>query len=290
MTSNDSISPELLAGLVTLARQAGDAIMAIYVNHDDYGITQKADESPLTAADLAAHRIIDAGLTALLDVPIISEEAVLPGFAERQTWSNYWLVDPLDGTKEFIARNGQFTVNIALIKAGRPIVGVVHVPATDTTYLGVLEARNNASLGSWKYTAGQLPVAIQVRDVNARAEQQLPLTLMLSHRHGTQATEALLQVIRQRWPGVIEASNAGSSLKFCVIAEGLADFYPRLAPTSEWDTAAAQAVLVAAGGAVVEANEALTPLIYNSRDDILNPYFYALGDRQFDWSALLKQD
>lgn len=288
MKLQDSISPELLAGLVALARQAGDAIMAIYANHDDYGITQKADESPLTAADLAAHRIIEAGLPALLNIPIISEEAVLPDFAERQTWDSYWLVDPLDGTKEFIARNGQFTVNIALITAGQPILGVVHVPATDTTYLGVLEAQNNDSLGAWKYTAGQLPVAIRVRDLNVRAAQTLPLTLVLSHRHGTQATEDLLAVIKQRWPGAIETSNAGSSLKFCVIAEGLADFYPRLAPTSEWDTAAAQAVLVAAGGAVVEVNEALTSLVYNRREGILNPYFYALGDKQFDWSALLK--
>jgi 3'(2'), 5'-bisphosphate nucleotidase len=290
MSTNHSISPELIAGLVALARQAGDAIMAIYAKQDEYAITHKSDESPLTAADLAAHRIIAAGLPALLDLPIISEEAALPDFFERQSWGSYWLVDPLDGTKEFIARNGQFTVNIALVQAGRALLGVVHVPTVDTTYLGVLSARDSASLGAWKYTGGQSPNAIRVRDLNARAAQKLPLTLLLSHRHGTQATVDLLAVIQRQWPGPIETSNAGSSLKFCVIAEGLADFYPRLAPTSEWDTAAAHAVLEAAGGAVVEANSLLTPLIYNSREDILNPYFYALGDCTFNWPALLSKD
>ncbi|OZY87162.1 3'(2'),5'-bisphosphate nucleotidase [Cellvibrio mixtus] len=284
---NNPISPALIAELVALARRAGDAIMAIYAQEDSYDITHKGDESPLTAADLAAQRVIAAGLPGLLDVPIISEEAALPDFSVRQGWSNYWLVDPLDGTKEFIARNGQFTVNIALVQQGRPLLGVVHVPTSDTTYLGVLAAQQPESLGAWKYTAGHSPQAIRVRDLEARAAAQLPLTLLLSHRHGTQATSELLNLLERRWPGPIETCNAGSSLKFCVIAEGLADFYPRLAPTSEWDTAAAQAVLEAAGGAVVEAVPALNPLRYNSRDDILNPYFYALGDSRFEWADLL---
>lgn len=284
---NNPISPALIADLVALARRAGEAIMAIYAQQDSYDITHKADESPLTAADMAAQRVIAAGLPALLNVPIISEEAQLPDFTERQSWGSYWLVDPLDGTKEFIARNGQFTVNIALVHGGRSMLGVVHVPTTDISYLGVLTAQENESLGAWKYTHGQTPQAIQVRDLNDRAAQGLPLTLLLSHRHGTQATMELLEVMKQQWPGPIETSNAGSSLKFCVIAEGFADFYPRLAPTSEWDTAAAQAVLEAAGGAVVEASPALTPLVYNSREDILNPHFYALGDRRFEWGVLL---
>lgn len=283
---NNSISPTLITDLVALARRAGEAIMAIYAQQDSYDITHKADESPLTAADMAAQRVIAAGLPALLNVPIISEEAPLPDFAERQSWGSYWLVDPLDGTKEFIARNGQFTVNIALVNGGRSMLGVVHVPTTDITYLGVLAAQQNESLGAWKYTHGQMPQAIRVRDLNERAAQGLSLTLLLSHRHGSQATMELLEVMKQQWPGTIEISNAGSSLKFCVIAEGLADFYPRLAPTSEWDTAAAQAVLEAAGGAVVEATPALTPLAYNRRASILNPHFYALGDRTFAWTML----
>lgn len=283
---NNSISPTLITDLVALARRAGEAIMAIYAQQDSYDITHKADESPLTAADMAAQRVIAAGLPALLNVPIVSEEAPLPDFAERQSWGSYWLVDPLDGTKEFIARNGQFTVNIALVNGGRSMLGVVHVPTTDITYLGVLAAQQNESLGAWKYTHGQMPQAIRVRDLNERAAQGLSLTLLLSHRHGSQATMELLEVMKQQWPGTIEISNAGSSLKFCVIAEGLADFYPRLAPTSEWDTAAAQAVLEAAGGAVVEATPALTPLAYNRRASILNPHFYALGDRTFAWTML----
>ena len=170
--NNNPISPALIAELVALARRAGDAIMAIYAQEDSYDITHKGDESPLTAADLAAQRVIAAGLPGLLDVPIISEEAALPDFSVRQGWSNYWLVDPLDGTKEFIARNGQFTVNIALVQQGRPLLGVVHVPTSDTTYLGVLAAQQPESLGAWKYTAGHSPQAIRVRDLEARAAAQ----------------------------------------------------------------------------------------------------------------------
>lgn len=290
MTIDQRITPPLIQQLVDLARDAGAAIMAIYANEAEFHITQKDDASPLTAADTAAHRLIAAGLPALLPLPLISEEAALPSAAERQTWESYWLVDPLDGTKEFIARNGQFTVNIALIHQGQPILGVVHVPASDVTYLGVLKAQEPASLGAWKSTGTQAPVAIQVRNLTRPAMEGLPLRLVLSHRHGASASEALVNRIRQRWPGPIEARNAGSSLKFCLIAEGEADFYPRLAPTSEWDTAAAQAVLAAAGGAVVEAGDALLPLKYNGGEGILNPHFYALGDIRFDWRSLLKSD
>lgn len=282
-----AITPELIAQLVDLARRAGVAIMDIYQQQDELAVSHKSDESPLTAADLAAHRLISQGLPQLLALPIVSEEGALPDFAERQQWSSYWLVDPLDGTKEFIARNGQFTVNIALIHQHRPLLGVVHVPVSDTSYLGVLAAQQAASCGAWKYVAGAAPQVIRVRDLLVRYQQGLPLTLLLSHRHGTQATNDLMAQLQHSWPGPLETTNAGSSLKFCVIAEGLADFYPRLAPTSEWDTAAAQAVLEAAGGAVVVADATLAPLSYNSGEEIINPYFYALGDRQFAWEKLL---
>ncbi len=286
---NNPISSQLIEQLVDLARRAGEAIMQVYNQQEAFTVTHKSDESPLTAADTAAHKVIAAGLPQLLDLPIISEEAELPDFTDRQHWHSYWLVDPLDGTKEFIARNGQFTVNIALIHNGRAMLGIVHQPTTNTGYIGVLSARQTAWVGAWKYQGDQVPHPIRVRNLQERADQQLPLTLLLSHRHGTQATVDLLDAIKQRWPGPIETSNAGSSLKFCVIAEGLADFYPRLAPTSEWDTAAAQAVLEAAGGAVVEVSAGLPPLQYNSRKDILNPHFYALGDRRFDWIGLLQE-
>lgn len=285
-----SITPQLIEQLVDLSRRAGDAIISIYNNKDSYEIEQKIDESPLTAADFAAHRLINAELPALLPLPIISEEGGLPEFAERRLWESYWLVDPLDGTKEFIAGNGQFTVNIALVQHGRPVLGVVHVPATDITYLGVLEARDAASLGAFKYVCGRAAEPINVRSLIERYQQNQPFTVLLSHRHNTPATLELMEVIKRKWPGDIEATNAGSSLKFCVIAEGVADFYPRLAPTSEWDTAAAQAVLEAAGGKVVCATPSLSPLVYNTRGGLLNPHFYALGDKDFHWETLLVSD
>lgn len=285
--TDHSISPELIEKLVDLSRRAGDAIMAIYNNKDSHEIEHKSDESPLTAADLAAHRLISTELPALLPLPIISEEGELPEFADRHLWENYWLVDPLDGTKEFIAGNGEFTVNIALIQRNRTLLGVVHVPATDTTYLGVLDARDTNSLGAFKYVQGANRKTIHVRPLIERLALQQPLTVLLSHRHGTQATVDLMETVASNWPGLIETTNAGSSLKFCAIAEGRADFYPRLAPTSEWDTAAAQAVLEAAGGQVVRAAPDLPPLMYNTSEDLLNPYFYALGDKSFPWQNLL---
>lgn len=287
MTNAHPISRELIEQLVDLSRRAGVAIMAIYNNKDSYNVTQKTDESPLTAADLAAHRVISAGLPGLLPLPIISEEGEIPAFADRHLWENYWLVDPLDGTKEFIAGNGQFTVNIALIQRDRALLGVVHVPATDVTYLGVLDARDASSIGAFKYVHGGNRQAIAVRPLTERYSRQQPFTVLLSHRHGTQATVNLMETLARNWPGPIETTNAGSSLKFCVIAEGLADFYPRLAPTSEWDTAAAQAVLEAAGGRVVCATPTLLPLSYNATEDLLNPHFYALGDKNFYWDGLL---
>lgn len=287
MTKAHPITPELIEQLVDLSRRAGAAIMAIYNSKDTYNITHKSDESPLTAADLAAHQLISTELPGLLSLPVISEEGELPEFADRHLWENYWLVDPLDGTKEFIAGNGEFTVNIALIHRGRALLGVVHVPATDITYLGVQDACEENCIGAFKYTQGQNPQAIAVRSLVDRFTHHQPFTVLLSHRHGTQATVDLMDVIAHNWPGPIETTNAGSSLKFCLIAEGGADFYPRLAPTSEWDTAAAQAVLEAAGGRVVCAIPALPALLYNTSEDILNPHFYALGDKYFTWEKLL---
>jgi 3'(2'), 5'-bisphosphate nucleotidase len=287
------ISPELIARLVDLSRRAGDAIMAIYNHRDSYNIQHKTDESPLTAADLAAHQLIASELPHLLPVPMISEEGELPPLADRAEWEHFWLIDPLDGTREFIAGNGEFTVNIALVQRNRPVLGVVHVPVTGLTYVGVLEARDLASLGAWKYGQGHNPERIQVRSLNERYSNRQPFTVLLSHRYGAQATE-LMAMVKSRWAGPIETTNAGSSLKFCVIAEGEADFYPRLAPTSEWDTAAAQAVLEAAGGRVVKAASKsscnLEALHYNSTADLLNPHFYALGDKSFRWEWLLGLD
>ena len=275
------ISPQLIAQLVDLSRRAGAAIMAIYNNRDSYNIEQKGDDSPLTAADLAAHRLISAELPGLLPLPMISEEGDIPEFADRHLWENYWLIDPLDGTKEFIAGNGQFTVNIALIQRGRPLLGVVHVPATDITYLGVLDARVSDSIGAFKYLQGVNPERIMVRSLLERFAQKQSLTVLLCHRHGTQANVDLMAILARNWPGEIETTNAGSSLKFCVLAEGKADFYPRLGPTSEWDTAAAHAVVTAAGGQVLTLDG--KPLRYNLKDSVLNPEFLVVADDSHDY-------
>lgn len=287
MADNISIDASHIAGLVTLARRAGDAIMAVY-DSADILVHHKADDSPLTRADLAAHEMIAAGLPDLFDLPMISEEAPLPPLAERKNWTRYWLIDPLDGTREFIQRSGEFTVNIALIEAGVPVLGIVHVPAQQTTYVGVDKQISSTEYGAWKYLGDALPARIHVRTL---AHKPMPLVVLASLRHGTEQVEHLMAQLHQRWPAPVELTKAGSSLKFCRIAEGLADFYPRLSPTAEWDTAAAQAVLSAAGGAVVSAadkpGEWLKPLVYNQRDTIINPGFYALGDLSLDWSGLL---
>lgn len=271
--------------LVELARNAGSAIMAFYAANDGADLQFKADDSPLTAADLAAHQLLVAGLPKILDIPIISEESVLPSFAERSGWGRYWLIDPLDGTKEFVQRNGEFTVNIALIEQGIATFGVVHIPVSDTTYVGI-NPPGKAAKTALKYRHGAQVENLRVRSVQVGQ----PLAVLASHRHGTDRLTALVARLRARWSGDIVSTQAGSSLKFCLIAEGRADFYPRLAPTSEWDTAAAQAVLEAAGGAVVVADATdgeWQPLRYNSRESIINPFFYALGDSSFDWRSLL---
>jgi 3'(2'), 5'-bisphosphate nucleotidase len=284
------VTPQLITQLIDLSRRSGDAIMGIYNRRDTYNIQQKNDESPLTAADLASHHLIASELSQLLPLPIISEEGELPPLAERAEWESFWLVDPLDGTKEFIAGNGEFTVNIALVQHNRSVLGVVHVPATDITYVGVIEANDPECLGAWKYRVGVKGERINVRRLAERFTNHRPFIALLSHRHSTQATKDLLENLKSRWAGPVETANAGSSLKFCMIAEGNADFYPRLGPTSEWDTAAAHAVLEAAGGRVVRVeknNSRMTELTYNATDDLLNPYFFALGDRHFRWEWLL---
>lgn len=273
--------------LIQIARAAGDAILDIYNRPEAAQVHTKSDDSPLTAADLAAHRLIVRELPGLLDVPVISEESVLPSLAERRDWSPYWLVDPLDGTKEFIARNGEFTVNIALVINGEPLLGVVHVPVSDETYLGVsAHVAADGQPRAEKYRTGEFNVNLQTRSLTQRFEQQQPFEVLASKRHGSPEQVELLDRLQTRWPAAITSLSAGSSLKFCLIAEGRADFYPRLAPTCEWDTAAAQAVLCAAGGAVVNALSR-EPLRCNRNDTLYNPWFLALGDANFDWGKLL---
>ncbi|MEM9171655.1 MAG: 3'(2'),5'-bisphosphate nucleotidase CysQ [Pseudomonadota bacterium] len=249
-----------------LAKRAGEAILAVY--ETDFDVEEKADESPLTRADLAAHNVIVDGLARHdAHVPIISEEGGLPDFDVRGRWDTYWLIDPLDGTKEFVKRNGEFTVNIARIEHGKPVFGVVHVPVKNVTYVG---CQDN---GAWKIDGDNAPQAIQV------AEKTPDIARIVGSRsHQSDAVAAWLESI-----GDHDIIAMGSSLKFCVVAEGDADVYPRLGLTSEWDTGAAQAVVEAAGGSVVTLQG--ERLAYNHKENILNPFFIVIGSTDRDWLA-----
>lgn len=261
------VTQELLNQVDALARKAGAAIMEIYGR--EFSVEQKEDKSPLTEADAAAHRIIVDGLSALdVQVPILSEEDTA-NFADADAEGRYWLVDPLDGTKEFIKRNGEFTVNIALIEHGKAILGVVYAPALDVGYTAA------AGLGAFKVEQGAAPVAISV----AQYREGTSWRVVGSRSH---AGDSLLQLLEKL--GRHELVAMGSSLKLCLVAEGAADAYPRLGPTSLWDTAAAQCVVEQAGGSVVRLNG--EPLSYANTREVLNPYFLVLGKNNLDWPAL----
>jgi 3'(2'), 5'-bisphosphate nucleotidase len=259
---------DLLPPVLEIALEAGRRILAVY-GSADFGITHKDDASPLTQADLAAHTHILAALEALsVGYPVLSEEAADIPFATRRAWSHYWLVDPLDGTKEFIKRNGDFTVNIALIASGVPVLGVVHAPALDLTYL--------AAEG-----AGATRIRNGTRDaIRTRPAPAVP-AFVVSRSHKDAALEKFLAAAPPH-----DAVSRGSSLKFCQVAEGSADLYPRTGPTSEWDTAAGQCVAEQAGASVIRLPQ-MTRLAYNEKESLLNPLFAVIGDTSRDWKGLL---
>ena len=259
---------ELIDPVSALASEAGSRILEVYAT--DFDVQSKSDDSPLTQADLASHRTIVETLASLTpDIPIISEEDGLPDFAERGRWPTYWLIDPLDGTKEFVNRNGEFTVNIALIDNHRPVFGVVRVPVQEKTYIGCEgfgAERRDDDTGTTK--------------IRVAKRSGSPPRVVGSRSHRGASLDAFLDSL-----GEFDLVPMGSSLKFCVVAEGGADVYPRLGPTSEWDTAAAQAVVEQAGGSVVRVDG--TSLSYNEKEDILNPWFVVVGAADRDWLALL---
>jgi 3'(2'), 5'-bisphosphate nucleotidase len=260
----------VLERVAAIAREAGREILEVYAARA-VASTAKADDSPLTAADLRAHRLIVRRLGEITpELPVLSEEAAHVPFAERSQWRRHWLVDPLDGTREFLSRNGEFTVNIALIEGHAPALGIVHVPVTDTTYRGL------PGEGAWRERGSEPAERIRVA-----ARSAAPLRVVGSRSHRGDSLDAFLGRL-----GAHELVAIGSSLKFCRVAEGAADVYPRLGPTSEWDTAAAHAVLLAAGGGVSALDG--TPLAYNTREELLNPFFVAFGPRDRDWLALLR--
>lgn len=265
------MNPSLLLDPVfDIACAAGRLIMQVY-DSADFGVTEKSDASPLTLADLAAHRHIVVALAALPVIyPALSEEDADIAHATRAAWGRYWLVDPLDGTKEFIKRNNDFTVNIALIDDGYPVLGVVHAPALATTYLAAV------GVGAMRVRYGQRE-AIRTRPMPARP------SFVVSRSHRNPELESFLAAAPAH-----DAVSRGSSLKFCQVAEGSADLYPRTGPTSEWDTAAGQCVAEQAGASVVRL-PGLGRLRYNQKDSLLNPLFAVIGDPTQDWAPLLNR-
>jgi 3'(2'), 5'-bisphosphate nucleotidase len=260
----------LLDLVADVARRAGEEILDVYESGDARA-QAKADDTPLTLADLRAHRVIVDALQRLTpSVPVLSEEAADIPAAERSGWKHHWLVDPLDGTREFLSRNGEFTVNIALIEHHVPVLGVVHVPVSGTTYKGL------PGTGAWRRRGEGADEPIR-----ARAQAAVPVRVVGSKSHRGDSLDVFLARL-----GPHELVPVGSSLKFCMVAEGTADVYPRLGPTSEWDTAAAQAVVCGAGGTVVTLDG--EPLRYNTRAGLLNPHFFAYADRERDWLSLLR--
>lgn len=263
MDTKTFLKQEFVNKINKIAIDAGKKIMAIY--EMDFDVYSKKDESPLTEADLASHHHIINELAAFdSGFPILSEESADIDWKERQSWQTYWLIDPLDGTKEFIKKNGEFTVNIALIHNNEPVLGVVYAPATDILYYATTE------IGAWKQESGA------ASKINVSAKAESPIRVVGSRSHQSEAMTGYLSQYPKH-----EMIPMGSSLKLCLIAEGKADFYPRLGPTCEWDTAAAHAIVSAAGGQCViydeKKNTETEDLKYNTKESLLNPYFIVKG-------------
>lgn len=277
---------DLLREVIKVADEASNKVLQIY--HTDFQVNYKEDESPITAADVASHEIIVKGLRNISPhIPILSEEGLQAPWEERRQWQRFWLLDPIDGTKDFTQRTGEFTVNIALIENGEPVLGVVTAPALDEAFWGI------KGIGAWKRDGrgqalteehGQAPQsggqaqpfghgqAHPIRPIEV-AVPPATRRVVASKNHLNEETRAFIDSL-----GAHETLQAGSSLKFCRIAEGAADIYPRMGPTSEWDTGAAHAVLLAAGGNVHTLEG--KPLRYG-KEDVLNPHFIAAGNWYF---------
>lgn len=259
---------------VAIAEQTAEKIMAVY-QQDDFDVRVKNDTSLVTRADIIAHQLIIEKLQlANSQLPIISEESASIDWQRRRSWRTYWLIDPLDGTKEFVARNDEFSINIALIENGQPVVGVVMAPALGITYMAA------KGVGAFKIT-GATVEAIKVRSVALRKDQKkFTTTIVVGRRSVSQSLNSFYNKMPEH-----DLIQLGSALKTCLVAEGKADIYPRFGDTSEWDTAAAQCILELAGGAVTDMK--LSPLRYNTKDSLLNPDFIAFGDTSIDWKSYL---
>jgi len=263
------MSLELARQALAISREAGELIMGFY--RTNFTVTHKTDDSPLTQADMAAHRHISAALETLTpDIPVLSEEAANIPWSVRKHWKRHWLVDPLDGTREFVRRNDDFTVNIALVENGEPVIGVVHVPVFNVSYYAARGA------GAYELNGG----------VERRIHVRVPVPALPSFVITRSHRDATLDALLAKLPAH-EAKSRGSALKICLVAAGDADLYPRTGPTSEWDTAAGHCVVDEAGGKIVRLPE-LTPLRYNQKDSLLNPGFLVIGDPQYGWESYLR--
>lgn len=279
------VGREDLEAVRRVAIAAGQAILAIYEDPARWAVQEKSDASPLTAADLAAHDVIAEGLRQLAPtIALLSEESAEDELSQRATWPSCWVVDPLDGTREFLARNGEFSVNIAWVRGGRAVLGVVHGPVTGISYVAA------EGLGAWRVAASDAGgVAAEavwqpVRVAPLPQPGERPLHLTVSRRHGLEQLQVFETALQEVW-GMVESVPAGSAFKICAVAEGLADAYPRFGPTSEWDTAAAQVVLEQAGGHLVDLHG--RPFRYNERDTLLNGHFLAVGSEPARWLSML---
>jgi 3'(2'), 5'-bisphosphate nucleotidase len=261
------IDAALVDAVLAIALDAGRAILQVY--QSDFAVTQKDDDSPLTQADLRAHHLIVDALSRLTpEIPCLSEEAADIGYETRRRWTRYWLIDPLDGTREFVKRNGEFTVNIALIEQGEPVIGVVCAPVLDVSWIAA------RGIGAFVDRDGRR-MPIRTRKTPLRP------ALVVSHSHRDAALDDLLVNAPEH-----DAVSRGSSLKFCIVAEGDADLYPRTGPTSEWDTAAGQCVVEVAGGQVLRLPD-FAPLRYNEKPSLLNPGFVVIGEPAYGWPGYL---
>ncbi len=260
-----------LLDVSNIAIEAGKIILDIY--HTDFSVDQKEDNSPLTQADQKSHEIITSGLKEITpDIPILSEEGNHASYEERKNWDWLWIIDPLDGTKEFVKKNGEFTVNIALVYQGKPVLGVIYAPDLKTLYVG-RQDQGAYKLHNVRDLVHTNDTALLEQSESLPFEKKTDVIQVVASRsHLTPETEAFVEDVKKNHKDV-QLTSAGSSLKICLIAEGTADYYPRYAPTMEWDTAAGQAILEASGGKML-IKETEDPLLYN-KEDLLNPWFLA---------------
>ncbi|CAA0092901.1 3'(2'),5'-bisphosphate nucleotidase CysQ [Halioglobus japonicus] len=268
--------------LLALCRVAGEAICEHYSHPAAGDYESKDDDSPLTRADLASHHLLLSGLESLdASLPVLSEESTPEEIAQRRDWRSFWLIDPLDGTREFLERTGEFTINIALIDDHKPVLGILYLPLEKVAYVGIpgVLARRYTAAGNGNWVVGELAT----RALQDAAE----LTVLASRRHRGPRFTACLAWLEEQWEPAVRRSNMGSALKFSRMAEGHGDVYPRFSPCCEWDTGAGQAVLEAAGGLLLGLDG--KPLRYNCGDSLLSPPFYAIADGRHPlWSQLLE--